>query len=196
MSTALRHAAPHHMTVDEFLDWVSGAPGKWQLVDGEPRAMAPASATHGIIQAYVAYALNSHLIDSGSPCVVVTEPAVVPQIRAYSNMRVPDLAVTCATVQAGQIAVPEPVLLIEILSPSNEVDTRQNVWAYATIPSVREILILHSTRIAAELLRRGADASWPENPYLVGSADQLTLDCIGLSFPLAALYARTHLMQA
>ena len=128
MSTALRHAAPHHMTVDEFLDWASGTPGKWQLVDGEPRAMAPAGATHGIIQAHFAYALTRHLIDGRSPCVVVTEPAVVPQIRAHSNLRVPDLAVTCTPVEAGQLPVPEPVLLVEILSPSNRSETWINVW--------------------------------------------------------------------
>ena len=49
MNTAVRRKAPHHMTVDEFIAWVGD--GRWQLVDGEPRAMAPASATHGIIQA-------------------------------------------------------------------------------------------------------------------------------------------------
>lgn len=110
MSAALRHEVPHHMTVDEFLDWASGAPGKWQLVDGERRAMAPASATHGIIQARLA-TMSINVLDAMfNSCVVVSEPAIVPQIRASSNMRVPDLAVTCATVQAGQIAVQEPVL--------------------------------------------------------------------------------------
>ena len=44
-----RRKAPHHMTVDEFIGWAGD--GRWELVDGEPRAMAPASATHGIIQA-------------------------------------------------------------------------------------------------------------------------------------------------
>ena len=48
----------------------------------------------------------------------------------------------------------DPVLLVEILSPSNRAETWTNVWAYTTIPSVREILVLHSLRIRAELLRR------------------------------------------
>lgn len=189
----MRHAAPHHMTVGEFLDWASSVPGKWELVDGEPRAMAPASATHGTLQARLATVLTNHLDATPGSCVVVTEPAVVPQIRAHGNMRVPDLAVTCATVQAAQIAVPEPVLLIEILSPSNESDTRQNVWAYASIPSVREILVLHSTRVAAELLRRRVDGSWPEEPLSAGPADELTLESVGLTVLLAEVYARTHL---
>ena len=52
MNTAIRRRLPHHMTVDEFIAWVGD--GRWQLVDGEPRAMAPANATHGIIQARLA----------------------------------------------------------------------------------------------------------------------------------------------
>jgi hypothetical protein len=32
-------------------------------------------------------------------------------------------------------ALTDPVLLIEILSPSNQAETWANVWAYATIPS-------------------------------------------------------------
>ena len=43
---------------------------------------------------------------------------IVPGVRASRNRRVPDLGVTCAP--------PEPILLIEILSPSNEAETRTN----------------------------------------------------------------------
>ena len=183
------------MTVDEFLDWARDAPGKWELVDGEPRAMAPAAVIHGIFQAYLTYLLTRHLIERGSPCVVVTEPAVIPQVRAHSNMRVPDLAVTCAESPAGQIALPEPALLVEILSPSDEADTWQNVWTFASIPSVQEILILRSTRIEAELLRRGPDGAWPPDPTRVGPEEQFVLESVGLTLSLAALYARTHLAR-
>jgi Uma2 family endonuclease len=69
-------------------------------------------------------------------------------------MRVPDLAVSCEVPDLGQRALTEPTLVVEILSPGNEAETRENVWAYTTIPTVREILLIRSTRIAAELLRR------------------------------------------
>jgi hypothetical protein len=32
------------------------------------------------------------------------------------------------------------------------------------IPSVRELLVVHSIRIEAELLRRRPDSTWPEQP--------------------------------
>ena len=90
MSSVVRRKAPHHMEVDEFLAWVGD--GRWELVDGEPRAMAPASATCGVIQATLAFLLMQHLNAARSPCVAVTEPAVQPRVRAWSNLRVPDPA--------------------------------------------------------------------------------------------------------
>ena len=96
----------------------------------------------------------------------MTEPGIVPRVRANRNYRVPDLGVTCAP-PSHDLMVSEPIVLIEILSPSNEADTRANIWAYTTVPSVREILAIRSTRIEAELLVRGADGTWPAEPEIV-----------------------------
>jgi Uma2 family endonuclease len=186
MSTAARRPPPR-ITADEFLAWSGDGTGQaFQLVDGEPRALSPGSATHAILQATLAY------VETGSPCRVATEPAVAPRLRANLNLRVPDLGVTCTPVEPGQLALADPVLLIEILSPNNEADTWENVWAYASIPSVREILVVHSTRVAAELLQRRADGVWPEEPAPIGPADTLLLESIGLACPLVDLYAYTH----
>ncbi len=161
--TALPKLAPSRMTIEEFLDWSGDGSGKkFELVDGEPRAMAPASVPHGIIQANTGGLLGTHL--SGTRCYVVVEPGIIPRVRSDANIRVPDLAVSCEIANRGQRALTEPTLVIEILSPSNESETRENVWAYTTIPTVREILLIRSTRIAAELIRRGADGIWPSNP--------------------------------
>src|SRR5690349_13476783 len=161
--TPLPQLVPSRRTVEEFLDWLGdGSRQKFELVDGEPRAMARASVSHGIIQANIAGIPRSHL--SGSRCHVVVEPGIIPRERSDANMRVPDLAVSCEVPDRGQRALTEPTLVVEILSPSNESETRENVWAYTTIPTVRKILLMRSTRIAAELLRRGADGSWPSNP--------------------------------
>jgi Uma2 family endonuclease len=182
------------MTVDEFIAWAGD--DRWQLVDGEPRAMAPASATHGIIQANVGFTFIRHLRDAGSPCRTVTEPAIVPRVRSRSNMRVPDVAVTCSDVNAGQIALPEPLLIVEILSPTNESDTWENVWTYVSIPSVQEVLVLRSVSIAADLLRRRPDGTWPDEPAQIGRDDMLHLESIGLNCPLTELYIGTHFARS
>jgi Uma2 family endonuclease len=191
---ALRKHAPARMMLTEFLSWDPADPSgrAWQLIDGEPVAMAPASETHAALQAEIGGRIGSHLADRGGPCRLLSHIGIVPRVRANRNFRIPDLAVTCALPALGLLAA-DPILLIEILSPSNEAETRANIWTYTTIPSVQEILAVHSTRIEAELLRRDADGSWPEEPDTLVTSETLTLGCIEFATPLAALYRTTVL---
>jgi Uma2 family endonuclease len=184
------------MTLTEFLSWDPADPSgqAWQLIDGEPVAMAPGSETHAALQGEIGALLRNHLLDRDGPCRLLSQPGIVPRVRANRNFRIPDLAVTCAPPALG-LMVADPILLIEILSPSNEAQTRANIWAYTTIPSVREILAVHSTRTEAELLRRGADGTWPEEPDIPAASDTLTLDSIDFASPLIALYRTTALAQ-
>jgi len=107
-------------------------------------------------------------------------------------MRVPDLSVTCSSYDQEEYALTDPVLIVEILSPSNQAATWNNVWAYTSIPSVQEILVLRSDRIGATLLRRLVDATWPERPAEVTDGN-LELASIGFSVPLRDIYIGTRL---
>jgi Uma2 family endonuclease len=180
------------MTVAEFLAWDAPGGGRWQLLDGEPVAMAPASRTHGAIQNQLGYLLADHLNVPGNPCSVVTTPGIVPRVRANENFRIPDLAVTCTRYETEEYDVSNPVLIVEILSPSNRAETWQNVWSFTTIPSLREILILSSTAIRAELLRRDGDGNWPAAPTVIEDGD-LVLDSIDFTVKLAEIYRTTRL---
>jgi Uma2 family endonuclease len=193
MAAALK--IPDGMAVDAFLAWDAPVGQLWQLIDGVPQAMAPASPIHGQIQGEVAALIRNHLIAKGGPCFVVVTPGVIPRVQSDTNMRIPDLAVSCTPTLPTDEALRDPVLLIEILSPSNRAETWSNVWSYTTIPSVREILVLHSTRIGADLLRRDADGMWPERPQAI-EQDNVTLDSIDYAGPIAAFYRSTWLHQA
>lgn len=186
MSASLK--VPESMTVEEFLVWDAPGPYRWQLVDGEPRAMAPASDTHGAIQSELARLLGNHLLARSSPCRVITAPGVVPRVQSRTNFRIPDLGVTCP----GPESEERPILLVEILSPSNRAETWSNVWTYITIPSVREVLVLRSDAIGADLLRRGSEGSWPERAEAV-EAGELVLECIGLRVVLSDIYRTSRL---
>jgi Uma2 family endonuclease len=188
------HKLPQTMTVAEFLDWPGDGTGRtYQLVDGEVRAVSPGSATHGTIQANLARVIGNELAASGTGCRIATEPGVVTRIRSHLNLRVPDLAITRTPDAPGQQALPDPVALIEVLSPGNAADTWDNVWAYTTIPSVREIAVVHSTRVKAEVLRRGSDGHWPAEPQEVGADGELRLESVAVALPLREAYAQTHL---
>ena len=101
------------MSVDEFLNWDSGDGLRYELVDGEPRAMAPASRTHGTLQGRLATLINNHLDRENRPCSLVVEPGIVPHLLSDYNVRVPDLAVTCAPYQTEEAVLTDPVLLMQ-----------------------------------------------------------------------------------
>ncbi len=184
---------PIRMTVAEFFAWDPPTPQLWQLIDGEPQAMAPASVTHGAIQSELGRLIANHLAERASPCRVVTTPGVIPRVQSESNVRIPYLAVTCSGYEAEEAALTDPVLVIEILSPSNQAETWANVWAYASIPSVKEILVVRTAAIDAELLRRNSDGSWPERPLNITAGGELMLESVGLAIPIAAAYRTTRL---
>jgi Uma2 family endonuclease len=193
MANTLRKTLPS-MTVADFLAWPGDGTGrKFQLVDGEVCAMSPVSAVHSVIQLNLGSELRRHMREQKIQCRVGTEPCVLTRVRADINVRVPDIGVTCTRLAPGQQVWPDPILLIEILSPGNAADTWQNVWAYCTIPSLREVAIVHSTRVLAELLRRGPDGSWPEETAKVGPGGTLSFESVGFSCPLSEVYAETPL---
>jgi Uma2 family endonuclease len=183
------------MTVADFLDWPGDGSGrKFELVDGELRAMSPGSVTHGTIQATLALLIGSFLRGEKGGCRLVSEPAVAPRIRANVNLRVPDLGVTSTPDAPGQQTLPDPILLIEILSPGNAPTTSDNAWSYTTIPTVREIVVVHATRMLAEVLRRDGQGNWPEEPEEIGPDRTMRLESIAFTCPLREIYAQTHLM--
>jgi Uma2 family endonuclease len=137
------------MTVAEFLAWDAPGPGRWQLIDGEPVAMAPTSRTHGTPRPELGALIRNHLEATGSPCTVIGAPGIIPRVRANENFRIPDLAVTCTPYETEEYDVSNPVLIVDVLSPPNRAETWRNVWSFTTIPSLKEILLLSSTAIRA-----------------------------------------------
>ncbi|MFA5950706.1 MAG: Uma2 family endonuclease [Hyphomicrobium sp.] len=195
MNTA-QLSLPPMMTVADFIDWPGdGTSTRYELVDGVLRAMAPGSDTHNTIVSNLTGLIWQHLKQSKSSCRVVGALGVQPRVRAEWNFRIPDLGVTCSPNKAGEIMTPNPILLIEVLSPGNANDTYENVRAYATLPSVREIMIVHSTRMKAELLRRNENGDWPADPADIETGGTVHLESIGAEFAIAEIYAGTHLLS-
>jgi Uma2 family endonuclease len=196
MNSLARRPGPH-MTADDFLAWPGDGSGRtFQLVDGEVRAVSPASHTHAAIQARLAFLLWQAVEASGLPLQVVTEGAVIPGLNAATNVRVPDLLITATPDQRGQQAIPDPLLVVEVLSPGNLDDTRDNVRACATLPSVQEIAVLHSTRMLAEVHRRDHAGIWESNPEFIGQGEALRLRSAALHCALEDVYRGTWLTRS
>lgn len=145
------------MTVDEFLSWYERdrSDARYELIAGQPVAMAPPSVAHGVLISALTIRLGASL---KPPCRVVGEAGI--RLADHNDQWFQaDLAVTCRPLAGASRWVPEPVVIVEVLSPSTAGRDREiKLDAYRMIPSVAEILLLDSTRRWAQMWRRdGAD---------------------------------------
>ena len=153
------------MTADEFLLWPGdGTRRRFHLIDGDVRAMSPASSTHSVVQGNLAYLMGAAVRQQAAGLHVATEAAVIPALAARNNVRVPDLVVIRGRTGQGEIAVPDPVAVVEILSPGNASTTRENIRACATLTSVREMAVVSTSGMEVEVHRRDAAGAWPPSP--------------------------------
>jgi hypothetical protein len=99
------------------------------------------------------------------------------------NVFLPDLSVACPPFRAppdDPHAVCDPVLVVEILSPSTAAfDRAEKFHLYARLASLRHYLLVAQDSWRVEHFRRQADGSW--SVRLAGPSDVLLLDgiCVG-----------------
>ena len=182
------------MSVADFLVWAPPDDLRYQLIDGVPVAMALAGPTHATMRSRLAGLLMTHLDAADSPCIPLTGAGVSVTAGTSANVRIPDLLVTCSPLtDAEESLIADPALMIGILSPDNTVETWTSVWAYTTLASVQEILVLQADAIAAHLLRRNENGLWPQAPAPLGK--DLELQSIGFAAPLLSAYRNTRLAR-
>ena len=174
--------APKRMTLAAFLEWDDGSDRRYELLDGIPVMMAPSLEAHGELAAALGAEIRARL---RQPCRVIGEAGIVIPDRA-DTYYVADLAVTCAPREPGRRMVVEPVLVVEVLSPSTgQVDRWRKVADYRTLSSVQEILVAFSDERRVEVQRRTADGWRVED--LIGKAE-ISLACCDGRIPLDAVY--------
>ncbi|NBC31628.1 MAG: hypothetical protein GVY13_03025 [Alphaproteobacteria bacterium] len=174
------------MTVAEFLEWEPGDGSRYQLIDGRPVAMAPGKAFHSAMIARLTRRIGNHL-DGARRCEVLNEAGIVP-LNQDRNYFVADIAVSCTPLRLDHAAAPEPILIVEVLSPGTEAeDRRVKVPAYRTIPSVQEIALVAQDSAAVTVERRGGGGTWVVD-QVAGLDGVLRLDSLDFVLPLAELY--------
>jgi Uma2 family endonuclease len=175
--------AEKRMTVAEFLTWNDGTDTRYELIDGRPVAMAPVAPSHSVIVVNLGHALRSR---PKAPCYAGSEAGVEHPGRDDTFYEA-DVVVSCTPVAPGIPAIPDPVVVIEVLSPSTiEHDRGRKAYDYRRIPSVQEIVLVASEQRHVEVWRRRG-AKW-EVEDLIGDA-ALELEAVGVEIPFAAIYA-------
>ncbi len=152
----------HIMTVDEFLPWAEAqGRGRFELHDGHVIMMSPQRAAHWKSKLAVAIALRDAIKAAGLDCHAVPDGATV-RVSAQTAFE-PDALVYCGDeVPNSSLEVPNPVIVVEVLSPGTEAtDMRDKLRGYFTVPSVHHYLIvdpekrmiIHHARGSGDVLR-------------------------------------------
>jgi len=134
------------MTLSAFLRWSAEQPGKHELVAGIPVAMAPERADHARTKARVWLALRDAVRSAGLECEAFTDGMTVPidDDNAYE----PDALVRCgARLEADEQAVTDPVVVVEVLSPTTAGrDAGAKLEDYFRLDSVAHYLLVKTDR--------------------------------------------------
>ena len=91
--------------------------------------------------------------------------------------------------------MPDPIMLVELSTDTNHAETWSNIWTYTTIPSVREIMVVNSITIGAELLRRNRDGSSARSSRTLSRMAIWSSTASVSVSPVTALYRTTHLAR-
>lgn len=174
--------------VTEYLEGELISQTKHEFVDGEVYAMAGASDRHHRICANLFIKLDSHL--ASSKCeAFMTEMKLKTDEKTFYY---PDVFVSCDKVKASAYYREEPVLVVEVVSPSTrDIDRREKLRAYQMVSSVHEYVVVEQDRTLIEIHRRQPDGRWITYFYNEGDFDEtLRFESVDLSITMENIYER------
>jgi Uma2 family endonuclease len=131
---------------EEFRRWHEAQPrGRYERVDGRVVAISPERGAHLRVKGAVYRALDRAIVASGVDCQALPDGATV---EIGDSDYEPDALVNCGEAMADDaVAAPNPVVVVEVLSPSTtSTDTGAKLADYFRVKSVAHYLIVHPTR--------------------------------------------------
>jgi Uma2 family endonuclease len=169
---------------EDFRCWAAAQKRRYERIAGEPVAMSPERIEHVRVKNRVWAALDRAIQAANLPCEALGDGVTI-EIDEDTDYE-PDAVVNCGPLAPGEaIAATNPVVVVEVLSPSTEhIDLADKLADYFRVPSIQHYLIvrarrrevIHHSRSGAEILSRVVN---------VGS---IALDPPGLSIDLAEIY--------
>ena len=175
------------MSRDEYRRWAEQQPaGRFERIDGVVVAMAPERAIHADRKALVWLALRQAITAAGLPCHAYPDGMTV---EVDDNDFEPVAVVRCGERLPGDaIAVPEPLIVAEVLSPSTRGDDlTHKLVAYFRSPSVQHYLVFWPDRLQVLHHRRQDDGQGIETRVV--TSGEIRLDPPGITISVADVYA-------
>jgi Uma2 family endonuclease len=136
-----------HLSRSEFHRWVEAQPkGRFERAGGTPIAMAPERWVHARLKARIWRALDREISAAGLPCQAAPDGMTV-EIDDETDYE-PDALVNCGeSIPDDAIAAPNPVVIVEVLSPTTaSLDAGGKLADYFRVPSVQHYLLVRPLR--------------------------------------------------
>ena len=180
----------HHYTYEQYLELERDSTTKHEFVDGEIYAMAGGSPRHNALAFKMSVA-----IASGMPagCQGFTSDQKI-RVLATGRTTYPDVSMVCGSValdpaDSKRHVITNPILLVEVLSPSTEdVDRITKLRDYRLIPSLREYVLVSQEQPRIEVYRRNDSGTWEyldvrEGVVKLATGPTLDLSAVYLDLP-------------
>ena len=187
MALAQQYVEKERYTEAEYFEFERTSFGRWEYVGGQIRQMSGGTTDHGAISMNIGRALGNVLVPRG--CRVYGS-----DVRIHTGDGVntfPDISVICGENQyylGRKDTVLNPLLVVEVLSPSTEGYDRGNKFDhYQTIAALTDYLLVEQSRARVLLFTR-RDSLW-EMQEFKGLEAVAALPSVEVELALADVYA-------
>ena len=151
----------NYLTAEEYLEAERKATCKHELMNGKIITMTGASLKHNRIVSNLIGSINPFL--KGKSCEVFPSDLRI-NIPTTNSFTYPDLTIVCGKPELLDDEFDNllnPVVIIEVLSPSTESYDRGNkFFTYQRIPSLKEYILVDSTACNIQTIVKKDDGLW------------------------------------
>ena len=145
------------LTLTDYLNWEPQQSDKHDFLRGEVFAMTGGTLRHNLGTVASTSIFKSHL--TATPCKVFSGDVKVA-VSVAEHWFYPDVVVTCSAQDLsdmGAMAISEPTLILEVLSPSTAAyDRGQKFISLQKLASLKEYALLDTEAPRLEVYRRNA----------------------------------------
>ena len=188
MAANLKTERRHYYTLEEYFALEKVGDARYEYWDGEIFCMSGGSRKHYRLSSNIHLRLGQRVEVKGCETYTGDMPIKTPKLPPY---RYPDASVVCGESQFESIngidALLNPLLIVEVLSPTTETADRQEKRiAYQAIESLQEYLLIAQDKVEVTRYRRNGDL-WFREIFTELSA-QIRLASINETITVAEIY--------
>ena len=184
MSSALEQ---QYISFDDYLVGERDVPFRSEYIDGIIYAMAGASERHNTIAGTLYANIEINLKDGCRSWQ--SDMKVIGNNNGKDFAYYPDIMAACGENTGDQYARKNPLLIVEVLSPSTErTDLSEKLNNYISIDSLLEYIVISQSTPYLRIFRRRC--SWQAESYYAN--DIVTLESVNLEIKVEQIYHRVR----